>query len=155
MGQDTHPERQWSSGAPQMGQTKLQGWDSHMYHRAAKSTHRDTSCPHRHLLWQKEPAHPRCQRSYPKKCPSRAAASLGCKQYSTREPVLCISITQMPSISPTVRHRDKKWMCFSHTPARSQADQLHQKEVESTSWAQHSPLLPTLCSSTSCSSVHS
>lgn len=82
--QDTHPKRQWSSGAPQMEQTKLQDWDSHMHH-PAKPTHRDISCPHQHLLWQQEPVHPRCQRSYPKKCPSRAAAPLGCKQCVPQE----------------------------------------------------------------------
>lgn len=75
----------WSSGAPQMEQTKLQDWDSHMHRPAAKPTHRDTSCPHQHLLWQQEPVHPRCQRSYPKKCPSRAAAPLGCKQCVPQE----------------------------------------------------------------------
>lgn len=74
MRQDSHPEGQWSSGAPQMEQTKLQDWDSHMHHPAAKPTHRDTSAPISSSMagtsLDQESAHPRCQRSYPKNVPS-------------------------------------------------------------------------------------
>lgn len=40
-----------------------------------------------------------------------------------RELVLCIPITQMPSIPSPVRHRDKARTCLSQSPARSQAAQ--------------------------------
>lgn len=130
------------------------GWDSQMHHPAAKPTHRD---PHQHLLWQQEPAHPRCQRSYPKKCLSRAAAPLGCKQCVPQES-WCSAYPLPSHPHPPQKGTGTKSGCASATAQpdpRQLRDILHQKGVENTSWAQHLHVLLSLCSTTNCSSDHS